>query len=413
MDRGVAGRAIRDSCFRLKLFLRLYRRLILRLYAISICSYEFVGGKFVGVKYSNVERTSLDSLASTCYYTTYSTRAQILRYWQQVYILQCGTSSPYCESNGVSWSSITQDTSVLFHKLNMPNSRRYCFTVNNFTPQDVQRITTLGDHCRYLVFGRETGDSGTPHLQGFVIFHSGISFNSAKSKIGVNAHIEAARGSSQQAADYCKKDGDFNEFGVFPSQQGKRNDWDLYKEWVHDIGRVPSRHEIVTHWPSLYARYRKATIDYAEAISPSPVLTTSEPREGWQSSLCDELCAQPDDRTVNFVVDPTGNSGKTWFCKYMLTKEPLRVQIFRIGKRDDLSYMIDIDKDIFLFDIPRGQMTYLQYSVLECMKDRMIFSPKYESSFKILRSVPHVVVFCNEEPDYNAMSLDRYKVITI
>lgn len=75
--------------------------------------------------------------------------------------------------------------------------------------------------------------------------------------------------------------------------------------------------------------------------------------------------------------------------------------------------MIDIDKSIFLFDIPRGQMTYLQYSVLESMKDRMIFSPKYESSFKILRSTPHVIVFSNEAPDMNAMSTDRFKVINV
>lgn len=294
-------------------------------------------------------------------------------------------------------------------------SRRFVFTINNFASDDVDRIRALGasDSVRYAVFGRETGDSGTPHLQGFVIFSNTTTFSVAKGRIGDRAHIEVARGSSRQAADYCKKDQDFEEFGDFPGNQGRRNDWDSYKEWILELGRVPSRTEIVVKFPGLYARYKRACVDYAEAIAPKPVLTDTEPRFGWQTQVAGIIDGVPNDRTVNFVVDPTGNSGKSWICKWALTKHPERVQIFRIGKRDDLAYCIDIDKDIFLFDIPRGQMTYLQYSVLESMKDRMIFSPKYESSFKILRTVPTVIVFSNEEPDMNAMSADRYRVINI
>lgn len=292
--------------------------------------------------------------------------------------------------------------------------RRYCFTINNYLESDVIALTALGGSpsVKYLVFGREVGESGTPHLQGFVIFSTSTSFDLAKARIGRQAHLEAARGSSKQAADYCKKDGDYSEFGVL-SSQGRRSDWDNYKEWISEIGRVPSRKEIVLKFPGLYARYKRACIDYAEAIAPAPVLTESEPRFGFQTMVAGIIDGVASDRTVNFVVDEEGNSGKSWLCKYFLTKYPDRVQVFRIGKRDDLAYCVDIDKDIFLFDIPRGQMTYLQYSVLESMKDRMIFSPKYESSFKVLRKVPHVVVFSNEMPDMNAMSRDRYRIINV
>lgn len=291
-------------------------------------------------------------------------------------------------------------------------SRRYCFTLNNWTPQEETALADL-DHVKYLVYGRETGESGTPHLQGFVIFDNSISLQVAKQRIGNRAHLEVARGKSSQAADYCKKDGDFVEYGELPSQQGKRSDWDVYRDWIEDLGRVPSRKELVLRFPKLYARYKRACFDYAEALAPSPVLTQHQPRFGWQTRVAGIVAGDASDRVIHFVIDKEGNSGKSWMCKYLLTSYPDRTQVLRIGKRDDLAYSIDIDKDIFLFDIPRTQMAFLQYSVLESLKDRMIFSPKYESSFKILQKTPHVVVFCNEDPDMEALSADRYNLITI
>ncbi|UOF80439.1 rep protein [Lamposivirus ageladense] len=289
--------------------------------------------------------------------------------------------------------------------------RRYCFTLNNPTEEEIARINAL--EVKYIVYGHETGDNGTPHLQGFVIFNHSLQFNTVKNKLGERVHVEATRGTTDQAANYCKKDGNYVERGEYSSAQGKRSDWDAYKEWVLDLGRVPSRAEIVTCHPSLYARYRKACLDYAEALVPPPVLVEGEPRLGWQLIVGNIVNTVPNERHIHFVVDPDGNSGKSWMCKWYLTKYPERTQVLKIGKRDDLSYCIDIDKDIFLFDIPRGQMTYLQYSVLESLKDRMIFSPKYESAFKILRNVPHVIVFSNEQPDMNALSRDRYKIINV
>ena len=293
------------------------------------------------------------------------------------------------------------------------SARRYCFTLNNWEPLDETRISALADNCKYLVYGRETGDSGTPHLQGFVIFNNSVSFTAAKSRLGDACHIERARGTSEQAAAYCKKDGDFVEFGELTLQPGKRSDWDAYKEWVVERGVVPSKVEIVREWPSLWARYRKACIEYAEALCPPPALTDTEPRLGWQTRVSGIMAAPPIDRQIVFVVDKEGNSGKSWMCRYALTKWPEKTQVMRIGKRDDMAHVVDIDKTLFLVDVPREQMMYLQYSVLESLKDRMIFSPKYESALKILREVPTVIVFSNEEPDYEKLTSDRYKVIEV
>lgn len=291
--------------------------------------------------------------------------------------------------------------------------RRYVFTLNNWVPEDEARLNLLAPSCKYIVWGRETGDSGTPHLQGFVIFNSSVIFDTAKRRLGDRCHLEPARGSSKQAADYCKKDGDFTEHGDAPTQQGKRSDWEIYKEFVEEHGCVPSRREIILNFPGLWARYKKACIEYAEALTPPPVLVETEPRTGWQTRVAGIMGDAPNDRTITFVVDTEGNSGKSWMCRYALTKYPERAQVMRIGKRDDLAHVIDVDKDLFLVDVPRDQMIYLQYSVLESLKDRMIFSPKYDSCLKILKKTPTVIVFSNEEPDMEKLTVDRYHIIRI
>ena len=113
-----------------------------------------------------------------------------------------------------------------------------------------------------------------------------------------------------------------------------------------------------------------------------------------------------------FVVDPEGNKGKSWLTRYWFTKRT-DMQRLSIGKRDDLAYAIDVTKRVFVFDIPRGSMEYLQYNILEQLKDQMMFSPKYESACKIINHKVHVVVFCNEEPDMEKMTQDRYKILRI
>lgn len=295
-------------------------------------------------------------------------------------------------------------------------SKRWVFTLNNYTPADVTRLEALGTlpNTTYLVFGKEVASTGTPHLQGFIIFESTHRPARVRS-ILVRCHVEVARGTSVQASTYCKKDGDYQEFGVCPGpDQGKRTDWDRYQTYVRELGRVPTPRDLCADgFTSLYARYSRRLVEIAVATLPCPPLTESEPRFGWQTRVAGILGGDPSDRVINFVHESVGNAGKSWFCRYMLSTKPDKVQVLSIGKRDDLAYAIDASKSIFLFDIPRGQMEYLQYPVLEMLKDRLVFSPKYESLCKRLHAVPHVVIFSNEPPDETKMSVDRYNIIAI
>jgi len=96
----------------------------------------------------------------------------------------------------------------------MERSRAWTFTLNNYTEESEQLLQALD--VKYLIYGREVGESGTPHLQGYVSFANPRRFNAIKKTLPVGSHIEAALGNSQQNFDYCTKDNDYFEKGTRP-----------------------------------------------------------------------------------------------------------------------------------------------------------------------------------------------------
>jgi len=119
----------------------------------------------------------------------------------------------------------------------LSRSRAFVFTLNNYLPSDVARLETLVEEgvCRYLVFGRENAPStGTPHLQGFIYFGNAKS-SSAVCKLVGKAHVEVSKDDPSKgyasAIDYCRKGGNFLEFGVPPKSlkekgQASKDAWD-------------------------------------------------------------------------------------------------------------------------------------------------------------------------------------------
>lgn len=290
--------------------------------------------------------------------------------------------------------------------------KHWCFTLNNYTAAEQIHLSTLinNPQVSYLIYGREVGENNTPHLQGYVSFTLRKRLNNVKDLIGARCHLEVARGTPTQNREYCSKEGDFDEYGTLPAQQGKRGEFDVYVEYVKALGRVPSQLEMARDFPSLFARYASAMRTIAQAnLDAIPLVPADTILREWQQDLLEDLDTEPDDREIKFFVDHEGNTGKTFFCRYLVSHRR-DVQILRVGKRDDLAYSVDETKKIFIFDIPRTQMEYLQYPVLEMLKDQMVYSAKYRSVMKTLGHIPHVVVFGNEAPDMNKMSMDRFNI---
>lgn len=295
----------------------------------------------------------------------------------------------------------------------MAQSRRWCFTLNNPTDEQRAHIQNLfnSDEVHYGVFGNETGVSGTPHLQGFVIFHTNRRFNAARASLP-GCHVERTRGTSAQAAEYCKKDGNFVESGTIPAEAGRRTDLERYIQWADDFelanGRPASSPEIAREQPVAYIRYPRFTQALEHRVRRA--VFEFPPARDWQQALANELDGPADDRTVKFFVDPTGGNGKTWFIRWYHQTHPETCQVLGIGKRDDIAYMINTRFRVFLINVPRGGMEFLQYTILESLKDKYVVSTKYQSRVKEFRHNNHVVIFCNEHPKMEAMSDDRYDI---
>lgn len=101
----------------------------------------------------------------------------------------------------------------------------WCFTVNNPTEAEKEalRVVVSNGRAEYVVLGFEVGgNEGTAHVQGFVVFKAKTRLSTIKGIPGFErAHLEARKGKREQAADYCKKDGQYEEYGVLNS--GKHN----------------------------------------------------------------------------------------------------------------------------------------------------------------------------------------------
>lgn len=131
-------------------------------------------------------------------------------------------------------------------------SRAFQFTWNNYTDDDVEYLK--GQSFRYLIFGREKGESGTPHLQGMIVFENPRSFESIRKKIFLEkAHLEVAR-SQQALMKYNKKEGDWEEYGN-PPEQGRRYD---IEEMVDMVKGGSKAKQLWEHNSTLMLQYNKA-----------------------------------------------------------------------------------------------------------------------------------------------------------
>lgn len=238
-------------------------------------------------------------------------------------------------------------------------SKYWSFTWNNFG--DVAPLKRkLEEVCVWAVFQEETGESGTKHLQGTLSLRVK---GRPKEIFGIKEiHWEKTR-HVNESAEYCTKD---------ETRTGER--------W--SFGPVPSKKLL---------KYRK------------------DGWYQWQQEVLDLLKEDPDDRKVIWVFDPEGCSGKSTLCRYLVIE---RNALVVSGTASDIFYAISTatNTEIVIFDVPRSSFGHISYKAIECIKNGLFFSGKYESKMHVFNP-PHLVVMANEMPEEGQLTSDRYHII--
>lgn len=143
-------------------------------------------------------------------------------------------------------------------------SRNFCFTINNPTAADDLEIELLKEHVKYFIYGRERGELGTAHYQGYLQFRHPVSSRRVSSLLS-RAHIEVAKGNAKQNRTYCSKEGDYEEWGEIPtgSAVDKKQQWrDIIA--LAEEGRVE---KIKEDFPHVYFLHHKKIMDFRRRAS--------------------------------------------------------------------------------------------------------------------------------------------------
>lgn len=240
-------------------------------------------------------------------------------------------------------------------------SKKWVFTLNNYTVEELEALEAIFEGlAEKYVIGKEIGESGTPHLQGAVIFKKATRpIEACKNK---RIHWEQQKGNDKQAFDYCMKDNNYTGKGV-----------------------------------------------------PKP-LKLIKPDRPYQREILNILDTEPDERAIYWFYDETGNVGKSSFSKYLVAK---RGAIFiSQGNCKDLeniiynTYVKGDPIDIVVIDIPRNNGNKCSYNAIENIKSGLICNTKYETGNCIFNS-PHIIIFSNEYPETNKLSKDRWHIYEI
>lgn len=246
-------------------------------------------------------------------------------------------------------------------------ARAYCFTYNNYSTLDLTEIQNYLNGltgCSYI-FQEETGESGTPHLQGYVRFSTPRSFSWQKS-LSNKIHWEVAKGSKSSNITYCSKD------------------------------------------------ETRTGLMFTNMDLPETVIDplSGKTLHDWQMAMEERVLGPRDDRKIVWVTDEVGGQGKTAFCKHMAIKYGALVGG---GAAKDIQFAIaamKIKPKMVFWNLTRTQEGFVSYAGIEAVKDGIFFSAKYESSMVVFNS-PHVVIFANFKPEMEKLSKDRWCLIEL
>lgn len=322
--------------------------------------------------------------------------------------------------------------------MNTSKTRNWCFTLNNYTVSDETYLSNITKTawCLYIIFGKETGENGTPHLQGYIELKNCMKLTGLKAKFGSRYHFEPRRGSQAQAIDYCKKDGNWKEFGNKRASPEERAIAGGVAKQVQKLTAIETATEIYSTknecmgvildyigdsalhcYNSIEREVQRRLNERRKKEALDIYIKYSyEDLRAWQKLVINKLAVQ-DDRTILWVWEEQGNIGKSFLANWLMAH--YKAFLITSGKSADIIHAYDA-QEIVVFDYARtkekvdehGSTTTINYELLEAFKNGRYFSGKYNSIMKIFK--PCVVVcFANFEPEWNKLSRDRWDPLNL
>lgn len=266
--------------------------------------------------------------------------------------------------------------------------RNYSLTWNNYTEEDKNELVKYANEkCSSYVINPEKGKEGTPHLQIALCFKNPRSFNSIK-KDFPKCHIEIAR-NKNALLNYCQKE----------------------DTKVGDTIKNIEKFDI------------PKTI---ELIDPLDGLELKE----WQQYIINLIKLRPDRRTIHWLYDTIGGTGKTSLAFHLCMKYPKEV-LYIAGKANDIKYgvqqfiykKVQVSKGryetlpinqplMMIFDFVRTSEDFISYDAIESVKNGIFFSGKYEAGM-VQYNPCHVICFANFYPKIDKLSADRWNIRNI
>ncbi|QKI28852.1 Rep [Pittosporum tobira alphasatellite 2] len=276
-------------------------------------------------------------------------------------------------------------------------STNWVWTCNFPDPTDRPVPDFSGDDTvQYAIWSheKETHD----HLQGYLQCTKRRTKNQVlktfKACVPRSCHVDPQRAlNNDEARNYCMKEATHVEgpweYGSYIAERSHKRKWETILEDPSNEADDPRL-------------YRRAMAAKVSAEQHAYVLENPFPYElrPWQEALMAKLSEEADDRTIYWVYGPDGAEGKSQFAKYLgLNSEWLYVPG---GKSADLMYMYCKKPTAHLIvDYPRVAEEFINYSFLEQIKNRVVFSPKYEPigfHYAPGQCNVHVVVMANFLP---------------
>ena len=290
----------------------------------------------------------------------------------------------------ITWESLSSlEVGEKLKELKFVNKFLVTEYLNNLEVENVSNnLTGVKDFSGQLELGTE---SKIPHYQLAVEMKSICTKKKVLEALEekINGHINVdIQFNLESMKEYCTKETEF----ILPEYSGKiyKHEWDM-----NFLDRKPRLKKVLEN--------------------PLP----------WQEFLkTNILTKNPDDRTVDWIIDPVGNSGKSSFARAYVSSIPTdgilmkidnldRMELTLIQKIENYRKRYYKDPKVLFFDFPRASDSTKIISATALMEDAK--SGHLETTFggnhkEIEISDVHVVVLSNTAPDLSVLSVDRWRL---